>query len=112
MDAALFFLLVFTAYTVLLALSLFRSRNFAKQLDRLQGEVTEMRSVIMTQGNVMHDMAKQSNLVQQGVDFAQAQELLSNPLVQQAMQQSDDEQVQDLQTLLSNPIVQQAMGSK
>lgn len=112
MDAALFFLLVFTAYTVLLALSLFRSRNFANQIDQLQRDVNEMRSVVMTQGNVMHDMAKQPNLVQQGVDFAQAQELLSNPLVQQAMQQSDDEQVQELQTLLSNPLVQQAMGNK
>lgn len=66
----------------------------------------------MTQGNVMHDMAQQPNLVQQGIDLAQAQELLSNPLVQQAMQQSEDEQVQELQTLLSNPIVQQAMGNK
>lgn len=112
MDAALFFLLVFTAYTVLLALSLFRSRNFAKQIDQLQRDVNEMRNVIMNQGNVMHDMAQQPNLVAQGVDFAQAQELLSNPLVQQAMQQSDDEQVQELQTLLSNPLVQQVMGNK
>lgn len=112
MDAALFFLLVFTAYTVLLALSLFRSRNFAKQIDQLQHDVSEMRSVVMTQGNLMHDMSQQPNLVQQGVDFAKAQELLSNPLVQQAMQQSDDEQVQELQTLLSNPLVQQAMGNK
>lgn len=112
MDAALFFLLVFTAYTFLLALSLFRARLYGKQIDQLQHDVSEMRSVVMTQGNVMHDMAQQPNLVQQGIDLAQAQELLSNPLVQQAMQQSEDEQVQELQTLLSNPIVQQAMGNK
>ena len=111
MDAALFFLLVFIAYTVMLALSLFKQRLYSKQIGQLQHDVGEMRTVIMTQGNVIKDMS-QPNLVQQGLDHAQALELLSNPLVQQAMQQSDDEQVQELQTLLSNPIVQQAMGNK
>lgn len=134
MDAALFFLLVFTAYTVLLALSLFRSRNFARQIDQLKRDVNEMRSVMITQGNVMHDMARQPNLVQQGttsmaqvtellsdprvqqlltnIDGEQLESIASNPLVQQAMQQSDDVQVQELQTLLSNPLVQQSMGNK
>ena len=112
MDAALFFLLVFTAYTVLLALSIFRARLYGKQIDQLQHDVSELRTVVMSQGNVMHDMAQQTNIAAQGIDLAQAHELLSNPLVQQAMQQTDDEQVQELQTLLSNPLVQQAMGNK
>ena len=127
MDAALFFLLVFTAYTVLLALSLFRSRNYAKQIDQLQRDVREMRAILWNQGNVMHDLSQSGmdmshsgmdmshsgmDLSHSGMDLSQAQELLSNPLVQQAMQQSDDEQVQELQTLLSNPLVQQAMGNK
>lgn len=109
MDAALFFLLVFTAYTVLLALSLFRARLYGKQIDQLQRDVNEMRSVVMTQGNVMHDMTKQPNLVQQGVDMASVQEMLSNPQVQNVLTNLDAEQ---LETLASNPLVQQAMGNK
>ena len=109
----LFFLLVFTAYTVLLALSLFRSRNFVKQIDQLQHDVKRNEVCCYDSGkrDARHGTAA-NPLVAQGVDFAKAQELLGNPLVQQAMQQSDDEQVQELQTLLSNPLVQQAMGNK
>ena len=108
MDAALFFLLVFIIYTVLLALSMFRARLYGKQIENLQHDLQEVRSVIMTQGNVMHDMAQQPNLVQQGVDMAQVQEFLSNPQVQQTLTHLDAEQ---LETLASNPLVQRALGN-
>lgn len=112
MEVGLFFLFVFLAYTVLVSVALTRLRGLTKTTDRLQSELKELRGVVVMNGNMVQNMAGQSVQPAQlpNEDMAQLNALLDNPMVRQAMANSDDSEVQELQTLLSNPMVMQALG--
>lgn len=86
MDAAVFFLLVFMVYTVLLAVTLTRFSRLQKDVEYIERECGQLRSVVLTGARVTHDVAQDVGAALGDPDAsADLQDLLSNPLVQQLM---------------------------
>lgn len=92
MDAALLFLIVFLAYTVLVVVALMRVRQLAADAQSMERTIDELRSVLLTQGRIVHDVADSQT--------------------QQVVLPEGDTDMQDLQSLLSNPLVQQMMSKE
>lgn len=90
MDAALLFLIVFLAYTVLVVVALMRVRQLAADAQSMERTIEELRAVLLTQGQIVRDVADSQT--------------------QQDVQPEGDTEMQDFQALLSNPLVQQMMN--
>lgn len=89
MDAAVFFLLVFAGFIVVLTVALCKLHAFGRDLAALKRDVTELRGVVLASARVTQDVAG---------------EVVNNPLPQ-----PDPEVKADLQDLMSNPLVQSLM---
>lgn len=87
MDAAVFFLLVFAGFIVVLTVALCKLHAFGRDLGVLKRDVNELRGVVLASARVTQDIANDPvTLPQPDPDTkADLQDLMSNPLVQQLM---------------------------
>lgn len=90
MDAAVFFLLVFAGFIVVLTVALCKLHAFGRDLAALKRDVDEMRGVVLASARVTQDVASDvaNPLPQPDPDVkADLQDLMSNPLVQSLMRE-------------------------
>lgn len=90
MDAAVFFLLVFAGFIVVLTVALCKLRVFGRDLAALKRDVNELRGVVLASARVTQDVASDvvNPLPQPDPDVkADLQDLMSNPLVQSLMRE-------------------------
>ena len=86
MDAAVFFLIVFLAYTVLLVVAMMRTRQMARDVERLRSDVDELRTCQLASARVISDVASDSKpSAPSSSEIEDLQALLGNPLVQSMM---------------------------
>ena len=86
MDAAVFFLIVFLAYTVLLVVAIMRTRQMSRDVERLRTDVDELRTCQIASARVISDVASDSRpSAPASSDMEDLQALLGNPLVKSMM---------------------------
>lgn len=88
MDAAVFFLLVFACFIVVLTVALCKLHVFGRDLAVLKRDVTELRGVVVASARVTQDVASDvvNPLSQPDPDVkADLEDLMTNPLVRQLM---------------------------
>lgn len=88
MDAAIFFLLVFVVYTVLLAVTLTKFSRYSQDLRELRASVSELRSVVMANSRVLKDTTSE---------------------VLEPVPDVDPDTVADLEILFNNPQIKDAV---
>jgi hypothetical protein len=91
-DAAVFFLVLFVCFVVLLAIALLRVKQLSSELSKLQDVVDGLRNALLVNSQIVRDVASGEQVV------------TSAPVV--------DAPIDDLQTLLDNPLIQQALEQR